>query len=179
MLTPREKSPIPENQQRIEPASLRQAGQRAQRSTDCVIAAPDWDCPRVFNLTVHTVLLRYRPASLRVSVRLGSGKPEIKSLFPCGALSKSSHTSGLKMAQDRPQLLQLSPVFQTPHQPYRAVPSRYCSQTTEHLLQSCPIYEPLRKGIWPDHTPVARKLYGSLGDLRCTDIFIEETGVTI
>ena len=29
------------------------------------------------------------------------------------------------------------------------------SQTTEHLLQSCPIYEPLRKGIWPDHTPVA------------------------
>ena len=42
------------------------------------------------------------------------------------------------------------------------------TQTTEHLLQSCPIYEPLRKGIWPDHTPEARKLYGSLGDLRCT-----------
>ena len=35
-------------------------------------------------------------------------------------------------------------------------------QTTEHLLQFCPTYEPLRKGIWPDHTPVARKLYGSL-----------------
>ena len=32
------------------------------------------------------------------------------------------------------------------------------SQTIEHLLQSCPIYEPLRKEIWPDHTPVARKL---------------------
>ena len=29
------------------------------------------------------------------------------------------------------------------------------SQTTEHLLQSCPTYEPLRKGIWPDHTPVS------------------------
>ena len=26
------------------------------------------------------------------------------------------------------------------------------SQTTEYLLQSCPIYEPLRKGVWPDHT---------------------------
>ena len=37
------------------------------------------------------------------------------------------------------------------------------SQTTEHLLQS---YEPLRKGIWPDHTPVARKLYDSLGRRR-------------
>ena len=53
------------------------------------------------------------------------------------------------------------------------------SQTTEHLLQSCPIYEPLRNGIWPDHTPVARKLYGSLRDLRCTATFIEETGVSI
>ena len=50
------------------------------------------------------------------------------------------------------------------------------SQTTEHLLRSCPIYEPLRKGIWPEHTPVAHKLYGSPGDLRCTATFIEETG---
>ena len=46
------------------------------------------------------------------------------------------------------------------------------SQTTENLLQSCPVYEPLRKGIWPDDTPVARKLYGSLGDLRCSATFI-------
>ena len=53
------------------------------------------------------------------------------------------------------------------------------SQTTEHLLQSCPLYELLRKGIWPDHTPVAHKLYGSLGELRCTAIFVEETGVSI
>ena len=53
------------------------------------------------------------------------------------------------------------------------------SQTTEHLLQSHPIYEPLRKGIWPDHTPVARKLYGSLRGLQCTATFIEETGVSI
>ena len=53
------------------------------------------------------------------------------------------------------------------------------SQTTKHLLQSCPIYEPLRKGIWPNHTPIARKLYGGLGDLQCTATFIEETGVSI
>ena len=51
------------------------------------------------------------------------------------------------------------------------------SRTTEHLLQSCPIYEPLQKGIWPDHTPITRKLYGSLRDLWCTATFIEETGV--
>ena len=53
------------------------------------------------------------------------------------------------------------------------------SQATEHLLQFCPTYEPLRKGIWPDHTPVARKLYGSLRDLRCTATFIGETGISI
>ena len=52
-------------------------------------------------------------------------------------------------------------------------------QTTEHLLQSCPIYKPLRKGIWSDHSPVARKLYESLRDMRCTATFIEETGVSI
>ena len=53
------------------------------------------------------------------------------------------------------------------------------SQTTEHLLHFCPTYEPLRKGIWPDHTPVAHKLYGSLRDLRCTATFIGETGISI
>ena len=53
------------------------------------------------------------------------------------------------------------------------------SQTTKHLLQSCPIYEPFKKGIWQDHTPVARKLYSSLVDLRCTATLTEETGVSI
>ena len=49
----------------------------------------------------------------------------------------------------------------------------------DHLLQSYPLYELPRKGIWPGHTPVSRKLYGSLGDLRCTTTLIEETGVSI
>ena len=50
------------------------------------------------------------------------------------------------------------------------------SQTAEHLLQSCPLYKLLRKRIWPDHTLIACKLYNSLGDLRCTATFTEETG---
>ena len=53
------------------------------------------------------------------------------------------------------------------------------SQTTQHLLQSCPLYELLRKGIWPDPTQIARKLYSSLGDLWCTATFIEKTWVSI
>ena len=39
------------------------------------------------------------------------------------------------------------------------------SQTTDHLLQSCPLYKPLGRGIWPDHTLIAGKLYSSLEDL--------------
>ena len=46
-------------------------------------------------------------------------------------------------------------------------------QTTEHLLQSCPLYELLKKGIWLDHTSTACKFYGSLEDLWCAAIFIE------
>jgi len=53
------------------------------------------------------------------------------------------------------------------------------NQTTEHLLQSCPLYEALRKQTWPDTTPVAQKLYGSLEDLQSTATFTAETGVSI
>ena len=81
--------------------------------------------------------------------------------------------------QDRPQPPQLSHVYENRIGHTEQCPCGTGSQTTEHLLQSCPIYEPLRKGIWPDHTPVARKLYGSLGNLRFTATFIEKTGVSV
>ena len=48
------------------------------------------------------------------------------------------------------------------------------SQTTKHLLQSCP-----QEGNLARPHPEARKLYGNLEDLRHTAIFIEETGVSI
>ena len=50
---------------------------------------------------------------------------------------------------------------------------------TEHLLQSCPLYELLRKGIWPNQTPAAGRHYFSLGEQWWTATFIEETGVSI
>ena len=53
------------------------------------------------------------------------------------------------------------------------------NQTTEHLLQSCPLHEALRDRIWPEPTTVARKLYGGLGDLQRTGAFIEESGASI
>ena len=53
------------------------------------------------------------------------------------------------------------------------------SQTTEHLLQSCPLHEALRQRIWPDHKAMAQKLYGCLEDLQRTVAFIVETALSI
>ena len=91
--------------------------------------------------------------------------------FPSSWCSESG-----TQTQDRKQPPQLPPVLRTGHT--QQCPCGTGSQTTQHLQQSCPLYEPLRKGIWPDHTPVAHKLYGSLGDLRRTATFIRETGVS-
>ena len=45
-------------------------------------------------------------------------------------------------------------------------PSQTCSMTAEHLLQACPLHGDLRRQFWPAETTVARKLFGSLEDLR-------------
>ena len=50
------------------------------------------------------------------------------------------------------------------------------SQTTEHLLQSCPIYQKGNLARRHSHSPQA--LWWP-GDLPCTATFIEETGVSI
>ena len=58
-------------------------------------------------------------------------------------------------------------------------PCETSTQTAEHLLQSCPLFETLRTEFWPTPVPVNQKLYGSLEDLRCTVAFFEKTELTI
>ena len=55
------------------------------------------------------------------------------------------------------------------------------SQTVEHILQSCPLYEELRHRHWPepDQATVAQKLFGSLEDLRRTTAFVEDSRLVI
>ena len=53
------------------------------------------------------------------------------------------------------------------------------SQTIEHLLQTCPLFELLRKGMWPNHTPLTSKLFGSLEDLQHSVTCIEKTGISM
>ena len=50
---------------------------------------------------------------------------------------------------------------------------------TEHLLQSCPTHEELRKEIWPNAKQLREKLYSNLEDLRRTADFVRRAGVTI
>ena len=71
-----------------------------------------------------------------------------------------------------PQVTQLCDLCCVEETPAELV---YC----DSFLTVTVVTVPLRTGIWPDHTPVARRLYGSLGDLRCTATFNRETGVSI
>ena len=47
-------------------------------------------------------------------------------------------TSDSLQAQDRPQPPQLSPVFQTPHRPYRAVPLRHIRFQLVRIMDTRP-----------------------------------------
>ena len=58
-------------------------------------------------------------------------------------------------------------------------PCQTGSMTAEHLLQTCPLHNTLRDQTWRRGTPLHRKLYGSLEDLRQTAAFTEMTGATI
>ena len=58
-------------------------------------------------------------------------------------------------------------------------PCNMGQQTADHILQTCPTYAAARDNVWPPPTSLEKKLYGSLGDLRVTAAFIQETGLDI
>ena len=53
------------------------------------------------------------------------------------------------------------------------------SQTTEHILQTCPLLDTRRRKVWPDPIPETQKLYGALEDLQRTAYYISDAGVVI
>ena len=67
---------------------------------------------------------------------------------------------------------------------YKLIPSPLCpcgeeEQTTEHVLQRCKRNNLEREALWPSATPLDRKLYGNLEDLKRTTNFISTTGLTV
>ena len=53
------------------------------------------------------------------------------------------------------------------------------SQTPEHILQSCPLYDNLRRATWPNGEDVQEKLWGAAESLRRTTDFILTTKINI
>ena len=107
--------------------------------------------------------------------KLGHGHPRYNKADPCYLLTRREQVTVFRLRTGHNRFnYHLYSKLRIGHT--EQCPCGTGSQRTEHLLQSCPIYEPLRKGTWLDSTPVARKLYRSLGDLRCTATFIEDTG---
>ena len=53
------------------------------------------------------------------------------------------------------------------------------AQTTEHILQVCPLLDNRRREVWPEPVPETQKLYGALWDLQRTAYFISDAGVAI
>ena len=52
-------------------------------------------------------------------------------------------------------------------------------QDAAHVLQRCQLHESLRKEIWPITTPIEKKLYGTLEDLKKTALFIHKSGLQV
>jgi hypothetical protein len=58
-------------------------------------------------------------------------------------------------------------------------PCGEAEQNTEHLLQSCKLYQAQRERIWNKPTSIAEKLYGPVEDLQKTARFVEEIGIQL
>ena len=58
-------------------------------------------------------------------------------------------------------------------------PCSTADMTVEHLLQHCPTHQNLRTETWPTQTPMQKKIFGPLEDLRRTAAYIKATGVPV
>ena len=52
-------------------------------------------------------------------------------------------------------------------------------QTPDHILQSCPTFDDLRRQTWPSPVELSEKLWGTAGSLQRTADFVRATGLTI
>ena len=52
-------------------------------------------------------------------------------------------------------------------------------ETTNHILQDCPLYREERCKFWPQATPAHDKLFGDVAQLEATVQFVQECGFCI
>ena len=70
------------------------------------------------------------------------------------------------------------------HRKLHLSPSPTCScgeaeETVEHVLQDCQLLRTLRDEMWPQPTSVQGKLYGSVGQLRQTALYISRADLQV
>ena len=58
-------------------------------------------------------------------------------------------------------------------------PCNTAPMTSAHVLQDCPSLGVTRRDIWPQPTPLEKKLFGNLTDLRRTVRFVQKSGLII
>ena len=66
------------------------------------------------------------------------------------------------------------------HSKLKVAPSPTCpcdqeDQTTEHILQRCPLHKATREDVWPVSTPLTTKLYGRKQELEKMTPFISRS----
>ena len=70
------------------------------------------------------------------------------------------------------------------HSKLKVVPSPMCpcgeaEQDALHILQECGNFRLQREAIWPEPTPMADKLYGTVESLQKTTAFLYQTGLCV
>ena len=70
------------------------------------------------------------------------------------------------------------------HRKLKLAPSPTCpcgreEQTTEHVLQRCPLYEATREDVWPVCTSLTTKHYGCKQELEKTTSFISRAALIV
>ena len=70
------------------------------------------------------------------------------------------------------------------HKKFKKAPSSACccqqgEQTAEHIFQTCPRHQSLRKEIWPVATSLESKLFGDRVDLMKTTKFMKLTNIKV
>ena len=63
--------------------------------------------------------------------------------------------------------------------PTPSCPCGHEEQTSDHILQRCPLLQEERIEVWPTATSLMTKLHGSLEDLEKTASFITSCGLTV
>ena len=103
------------------------------------------------------------PISQKDDYHLLSRKQQVVLVRLCtGHIRLNSHTHGkLKLAS--------SPTC----------PCGQADQTTEHVLQRCPLHKSTRVNVWPVNAPPTAKLYGCKQELEKTTSFISRAALIV